>query len=466
MTENILDGLKEYLRNSRSSYHAVRLLKDALQQAGYRELRENQPWHPETGKGYFVIRNSASLLAFRIPAQVPDSAHIIAVHSDSPVFKLKPDPEMQGGGDTVRLNIEKYGGMLTAPWFDRPLTVAGRILTEDDGKLKEKLVYIDRDLLLIPSLAIHMDREANDKAHGNVQTEMLPLFGSIEKLEGLKNTGEADAAENPAGGKKRPGWKGAFLHMLASEAGVREENILGADLFLTTRMEPSIWGADGEYISAQRLDDLMCCYSAFRGFLEAGSKSCASGTEEGASGILPVFCVFDNEEVGSRTGQGAESDFLAGNFRRICEVLGMTAEEYRILQARSFMISADNAHAVHPNYPEKADPVNRPQMNRGIVLKHHANQKYTTDGISAAVLRSLCRRRGIPVQDFSNRSDMGSGSTLGNISNTQLSMPTADIGLAQLSMHSCYETAGTKDPAYLAELAEAFYTEELPQVYS
>lgn len=444
MTDDFIHGLCEFLQNSHSSFHAVHLLKEALLAAGYRQLREDEKWELREGEGYFVIRNSASLLAFRVPAGAVKSAHIAAVHSDSPVFKLKPDPEMPGGGDTTRLNIEKYGGMLTAPWFDRPLTLAGRILTEEEGALRERLVYLDRDLLLIPSLAIHMDREANEKAHSNVQTEMLPLFGSRKKPE----EGDGQTVRN----------------LLAEEAGVRVEDILGADLYLTTRMKPSLWGPDGEYISAQRLDDLECCYSVFRGFLDGAPESAPAAGADQDAGILPVFCVFDNEEVGSRTAQGAESDFLSGSFRRISLALGQTEEECRILQAASFMLSADNAHAVHPNYTDKADPVNRPQMNRGIVLKHHANQKYTTDAVSAAIFRSLCRRHGIPVQDFSNRSDMSGGSTLGNISSTQLSLRTVDIGLAQLAMHSCYETAGTKDPVYLAQLAGYFYTEPLPEV--
>ena len=478
MTNTVLDSLQDFLKNSHSTYHAVHLLKEQMEKAGYAELREDRPWVLSPGKGYFVTRSGSSLLAFRIPENKPEEAHIAAVHSDSPVFKVKPSPEMVGGGNTIRLNIEKYGGMLTAPWYDRPLTIAGRILTEEPDGLRERLVYVDRDLLVIPSLAIHMDREANEKGHGNVQTEMLPLFGSTEEdrrtddsTAGDTNKQEAAAGENKAHGKDAGfAWKGALMRAAAQAAGVRPESILGADLYLTTRMRPSVWGPSREFLSAQRLDDLECCYCIFRGFLESAASvqkaETGAGTETSGPAILPVFCVFDNEEVGSRTGQGAESDFLAENYERICEAAGLTAEERRVMKARSFMISADNAHAVHPNYPDKADPVNRPQMNRGIVLKHHAGQKYTTDGVSAAILRDICRRHGIPVQDFSNRSDMAGGSTLGNISQTQLSVRTADIGLAQLAMHSCYETAGSRDPAYLAELARCFYLEKLPEVYS
>ena len=251
------------------------------------------------------------------------------------------------------------------------------------------------------------------------------------------------------------------MSVIAEEAGVPVQKILGADLYLTTRMKPSIWGMKREFISAQRLDNLSGCYCAFRGFLASEDSR---SKELPGTGIMPMLCIFDNEEVGSRTRQGAESDFLISALERIAEDLGMTKEEQFMLQANSFMISSDNAHAVHPNYPDKADPVNRPQMNKGIVLKHHAGYKYTTDGISAAVIRSLCSRHQIPLQEFTNRSDMTSGSTLGNISSTKVSIHTADIGLAQLSMHSCYETAGTKDPADMAALMTYFFRENLPAI--
>ena len=441
MFEKNINSLRTFLKNSHSSFHVVRNLKEELVKAGYRELREDERWNLKAGEKCFVVRNSSSLLAFRLPEEKAESLNMIAVHSDAPVFKIKPNPEMSGGGDTIRLNIEKYGGMLTAPWFDRPLTAAGRILTEEaDGTLRERLVYIDRDLLLIPSLAIHMDRQANEKAHGNVQTEMLPLFGSRE-----------DASEEASGRKN------VFLQLIAEEAGVKADAIVGADLYLTTRMEPSVWGLRQEFLSAQRLDDLECCWGAFSGFL-------SSGNAEGAAGILPVFCIFDNEEVGSHTRQGAASDFLAAAITRICEGLGMSAEEKQILLAKSFLVSADNAQAVNPNYPEKSDPVNRPQINKGIVLKHHAGQKYTTDAVSAAIIRSLCRRHDIPLQDFTNRSDTTSGTTLGNIAATRVSVRTADIGLAQLAMHSCYETAGVKDPLWLAEFAHYLCLEALPGI--
>ena len=429
MFENITDGLKGFLDGSHSTFHAVKLIKEELKEAGFTELFEDEKWNLEKGKSCFVTRNSSSLIAFRIPAKQPESMHIMAAHSDSPSFKVKPCPEMEGAGGTVRLNIEKYGGMLTHTWFDRPLSVAGRALVKTEEGIREKLVYIDRDCLVIPSLAIHMDRESNEKGHGNVQTEMPPLFGD----------------ENA---------KGAFFKEIARETGVDEKDILASDLYLTTRERASVWGTNDEFISAQRLDDLECAYCSLQGLKEA----CEGMPEDG---VMPVLAVFDNEEVGSRTRQGAESDFLVNTVERVCEILGMTDEDKQIMLAKSFMISADNAHAVHPNYPDKADPVNRPRMNKGIVLKYHAGQKYTTDAVSAAILRDICEKHDIPLQEFANRSDMNGGSTLGNISGTQLSVRTADIGLAQLAMHSCRETAGAKDPQYLAGLAKVFFEEKI-----
>lgn len=431
MFENIIDGLRDFLAGSHSSFHAVKLMKDELRDAGFAELFEDKKWNIQKGKGYFVTRNSSSLIAFYLPEGLPESIHIAAAHSDSPSFKIKPAPEMDGAGGTVRLNIEKYGGMLTSTWFDRPLGIAGRVLVKQEESIREVLVDMDKDCLVIPSLAIHMDRESNDKGHGNVQTEMPPLFG------------DEDA-------------KGAFIREIAAEVGADEKAVLACDLYLTVRSRPSVWGTNREFISAQRLDDLECVYCCMQGLKAA----CAGGI---AHGVMPVLAVFDNEEVGSRTRQGAGSDLLVNTLRRVCEALNMTHEEQQIMAARSFMISADNAHAVHPNYPDKADPVNRPQMNRGIVLKHHAGQKYTTDAVSAAIIRDICEKHDIPVQEFTNRSDMNGGSTLGNISGTQLSVRTADIGLAQLAMHSCWETAGTKDPGYLARLAGAFFEEGLPE---
>ena len=313
--------------------------------------------------------------------------------------------------------------MLCAPWFDRPLSAAGRIIIKDPAsrELVSRLVNIDRDLLLIPSLAIHMNREANEGYKYNAQKDMLPLYGSLAA-------------------------KGTFMQTVAQAAGVSETDILGHDLFLYNRQKASIWGAQEEFISCGRLDDLQCAFASLKGFL-AGNK------EE----YMAIYCVLDNEEVGSTTRQGAASTFLPDTLTRIHDSLGFSREDYLIHLADSFMLSADNAHAVHPNYADKTDPTNRPVLNGGIVLKFSANQRYCTDGVSAAMFRDLCNLAGVPVQTFVNRSDMAGGSTLGNISNTQVSLRTADIGLPQLAMHSPYETAGIQDTEYMIRAAEQFF---------
>lgn len=346
---------------------------------------------------------------------------MICSHTDSPSFKIKENPELDADKKYTKLNVEKYGGMLCAPWFDRPLSLAGRVLVQTDEGIRQVLVNADRDLLMIPNLAIHMNREANDGFAYNVQTDLCPVIGDETA-------------------------KGSFYELIAGLAGVGPEQILGTDLFLYNRQRGTFWGVNREYIASPKLDDLQCLFASLQGFLAAKRVK-----------NIAVFCAFDNEETGSVSRQGAASTFLADTLQRINSGLGKTPEDYRRLLAGSFMISADNAHAVHPNHQEKADPVNRPQMNRGIVLKFNANQKYTTDGVSAAVFRSLCQRADVPCQSFTNRSDMAGGSTLGNISNTQVSVRCVDIGLAQLAMHSPYEMAGAKDTAYLKRVAELFY---------
>jgi aspartyl aminopeptidase len=288
--------------------------------------------------------------------------------------------------------------------------------------IESRLVNVDRDLVMLPSLAIHMNREANDGYKYNAQTDMLPIFG--------------DEAS-----------KDSFFDVIAKSAGVKKDDILSHDLFLYNRVKWTTWGANNEYISCSRLDDQECVYSSFDGFLKGKEKE-----------NVPIHCVFDNEEVGSGTKQGAASTFLKATLVRINECLGRTTEQYYTALANSFMVSADNAHAVHPNHIEKADPVNRPVMNKGIVIKYNANQKYTTDAFSAAFFKNVCEKAKVPYQTFTNRSDTVGGSTLGNISTTQVAVDTVDIGLAQLAMHSPYESAGAKDPEYLAKASKEFYS--------
>ena len=422
MHSSILKELTQFLETSPSCFHAIDNIKNILLKEHFIQLRENEKWQLRTGGRYFVTRNDSSVIAFAVPEQDMTGMRIIASHSDSPAFKIKENPELETDGHYIRLNVERYGGMLCAPWLDRPLSVAGRVIIKDrQGSLCSRLVNIDRDLLLIPNLAIHMNREANNGYKYNAQKDMLPLYGSLTA-------------------------KGTFMKMIAEAAGTEESAILGHDLFLYNRQKASIWGASEEFISCGRLDDLQCAFASLKGFL-SGEKATH----------LAVYCVLDSEEVGSTTKQGAASTFLYDTLTRVHDSLGYTREDYLIHLSDSFMISADNAHAVHPNHPDKADPSNRPYLNGGIVLKFNANQKYCTDGISAAMFRDICDTAGVPVQTFVNRSDMAGGSTLGNISNTQVALNTVDIGLPQLAMHSPYETAGVEDTDYLIRAAAAFY---------
>lgn len=423
MSQTTTNELIHFLESSPTAFHAVRTMADELLSAGFIQLAENQRWNLEKGGSYFVTRNDSSLIAFTIPEESMKGMRIIASHSDSPALKIKEHPEMDVEGHYIKLNVERYGGMLCAPWFDRPLSVAGRVIVKDskDSTFQSRLVNIDRDLLMLPSLAIHMNREANQGYAYNIQKDMLPLYGMITA-------------------------KDTFADLIAQAAGVKKEEILGHDLFLYNRQKASIWGASEEFISSGRLDDLQCAFASLKGFLTGSKKD-----------YLAVHCVLDNEEVGSGTKQGAASTFLSDTLTRIHDLLGYDHEDYLVHLADSLMISADNAHAVHPNYPDKTDPTNRPYLNEGIVLKFNANQKYCTDAVSAAMFRDICDQAHVPVQTFINRSDMAGGSTLGNISNTQVALNTVDIGLPQLAMHSPYETAGVKDTDYLIAAAKEFF---------
>ena len=413
--------LLKFIQKSPTAFQAVEEMSQRLQKEGFKELKEEKHWDLKAGGNYFVTRNHSAVIAFSIPKKPAWKFHIMASHSDSPALKIKENPEMEVEKAYIKLNVERYGGMLLAPWFDRPLSVAGRLIVRKNGEIQEKLVAVDKDLLVIPNLAIHMNREVNDGYKYNVQKDMLPLYSDYDG-------------------------KGSFMKLMAAEADVAEEDILGHDLFLYDRTPGTVWGANEEFISAPRLDDIQCAFASLEGFLRGERKE-----------SIAVHCVLDNEEVGSTTKQGAASTFLKDTLMRINMGLGRTQEEYLMTLADSFMVSADNAHALHPNHTDKTDPVNRPVLNGGIVIKYNANQKYCTDGVSAAIFKDICDRAEVPYQTFVNRSDMAGGSTLGNISNTQVPMKTVDIGLAQLAMHSLYETTGAKDTESLAKAAAVLF---------
>lgn len=416
--EKLNEKLFHFIENSPTSFHAIKNCEDILKEQGYTKLEENAEWELTPQGKYYVTRNDSSLIAFGIPEGNFKGFHMAAAHSDSPCFKVKESPEMEVEKTYTKLNVEPYGGVVYSSWFDRPLSVAGRVVTKDGSKL----VNLDMDSLIIPNMAIHMNREINKGFVYNPQVDLLPLFGGKIEKKGL-------------------------LSYFAGKCEVEESEILGHDLFLYTRQKPAYVGLNKEFIYSPRLDDLQCVFGLITAMSEQNPKE-----------YVNVCAIFDNEEVGSSTKQGADSTFLEDVLERIAECFYLGKGAFRQKLADSFLISADNGHAVHPNHPEKADPTNRPFLNGGIVLKYNANQKYTTDGVSAAKIKLLCEEAKVPCQTFVNRSDEPGGATLGNIATAHISVDAADIGLPQLAMHCSVETAGSEDTVYLLKMMKHFYS--------
>lgn len=411
----------EFMDANPTAFHVVESAKKELLAKGYTELFENADYNLTNGGKYFVIRNDSSILAFELPKKQIRGFHIFAAHTDSPLFRIKEQPEMAFEDNYVRLNVEKYGGMIVSTWLDRPLSVAGRLIVKNGNKLETKLVNVDRDLLMIPNVAIHMNGDLNSGYKYNIQSDLLPFFSNISG-------------------------KGKFDEFIANEAGVDKENVLGRDLFIYARQKAGFVGMNNEFVVSPRLDDQACAYAGLRAMLEA---KCGN--------YVKVLALFDNEEVGSGTKQGADSTLLEDTLFRIADAMGLNKTEYLKLLADSFSLSADNAHAVHPAMPGKADPTNRPYMNKGVVLKFNGSQRYATDAESAAYFRYLASEAGVKVQNYANQSDIRGGSTLGNISTAHVSVKTADIGLAQLAMHSSVETMGADDLKDMIEIAKVFF---------
>lgn len=437
--------LLDFIENSPSVFHVVENLSKIYDEAGFVRLDERDEWNLSCGQAYYVTRNDSSILAFSIPEDINGAKLMVAAtHSDSPTFRIKMNPSMNIE-KYVKLNVEKYGGMIMSSWMDRPLSIAGRVVVECSGeedveisehtrkigrnaRLETKLVNIDEDLCMIPNVAIHMNRNMNDGSAYNAQTDMAPLIGLTDGERG-------------------------FEDLLSEYADVMPEQILAYDLFLYVRERGRILGANHEFIMSPKLDDLQCAYFSSLAMAEVRSDQ-----------NINICVAFDNEEVGSGTKQGADSTFLEDVIVRIGESLAFSKERMQQLIAEGFLISADNAHAVHPNHPEKADPTNRPYINGGVVIKSHGGQKYTTDAVSAAKLKLLCKDGQIPVQTFANRSDQAGGSTLGNISTAHVSISSVDIGMPMLAMHSAMETAGTFDNEYVARLFESFFRNGVSEI--
>ncbi len=422
---NTAPELFAFIKRCPTAYQTTATLASILEENGFTKLEEGEGWNLAAGGKYFTTRNQSSLIAFVLPASLEATTgyQIIATHGDSPSFKLKANFE-QSAAKCAKWNVERYGGMICSSWMDRPLSVAGRAVIADGAGIRSQLVHLDRDIAMIPNVAIHMDRTVNEGKKYNAQVDMLPLVGTAD--------GEVH-----------------LLDMVAEQLGCDAKAIIGHDLFLYVRDEGRVWGLGDEFISAPRLDDLMCTYGALKGLLSGAHDT-----------VVPVLAVFDNEEIGSSSRQGAASSMLGDVLCRVDEAIAVTDADtqgtYRRFMS-SCILSADNAHAQHPNHPEYADAQNAPHMNEGIVVKHQSEQRYATDAISGAIFGSICQRAGVPTQTYLNRSDIRGGSTLGNIVVSNIPMLTLDIGLAQLAMHSAYETAGEKDLGYMIAASRAFY---------
>ena len=422
MNKTVSRKISQLLSTSYTAFHAVENIKNTLEANGFAPLFEGERWTVEKGGKYYVTRNDSSVIAFKVPQTDYVGFNIVASHTDSPCFKVKENCELTQCGEYISLNTERYGGMIMSSWMDRPLSVAGRIMVKTADGVESRLVNVDKNLLVIPNLAIHMDRTVNDGKTFNAQTDMLPLFGDLSR-------------------------KDKFMQVIADAAEVAKEDIVAKDIYLYVRQPACFTGLEEEFILSPKLDDLQCAYTSMEGFISA---------EDSAS--VAVLAVFDNEEVGSGTKQGALSTMLYDTLTRLNRALGKDEEYYLCALTNSFMISADNAHSLHPNNGGKADATNRPVINKGVVIKHHANQQYTTDAVSCAIFTQLAESVGAKVQHFANRSDMAGGSTLGNLANRQVSINTVDIGLPQFAMHSAVETAGVKDTEDFAAICKKFYS--------
>ncbi len=457
MQETSAEELHSFIQESPSPFHAVAAIRSRLDAAGFAYLPEAAAWHVRPGGKYYTQRNGSSIVAWQVGSHVgaemvpaggdehapvdgdtvpPYQFKLTASHSDSPTFKLKNTCELDGPDGYTRLDVEAYGGMMDYTWFDRPLSLAGRVLVRDGARIESRLVALGRDVAMIPSLAIHMNREVNKAFSPDRASDLFPIMS---------------AGDLPAGSLKT---------LLADALEVAPEDIVSHDLYLVNRQAPCVWGATDEFVSAPKLDDLMCAFTSLKAFLACegmgASEACAADADARARDIAAYAC-FDNEEVGSETKQGAASTFLYDVLSRVNASLDYAEEDLRRALAGSMLVSCDNAHAVHPAHPELSDPLARPRLNGGLVIKEAANQHYCTDALSRAAFAAVLDDADIPYQSFANRSDMAGGSTLGNISNMQVSVHAIDVGCAQLAMHSSYETAGARDVELAIDALTAFY---------
>ena len=429
--------LLDFLNASPVNFLAVRNIVNELEQAGYRRIDPREPiGEVKAGDKLYVTKNDSSVYAFHIGRKslADEGFRMICAHCDSPTFRIKPNAEMTCEGGIVKLNTEVYGGPIMSTWFDRPLTIAGRVIVRGDDELNPKtlLLHVKRPLLQISNLAIHFNRQVNDGVKLSKQKDMLPILGIVTNELELGNL---------------------LMNVICSELSVRPDEILDFDLYLADATPACTFGVHNEFISSGRLDDLSMCFAGLEALL---------GTPE--ADTTKVLAIFDNEETGSQTKQGAGSPFLSMMLKRI--VMAQSNTESKTLEGfyqaveRAFMISADNAHAWHPNYSEKYDPTNHPVLGGGPVIKFNAAQKYASDAVSAAVFSEICRKAGVPCQRFVNHSDVAGGSTLGNILASSIPLRGVDMGNAILAMHSCRETGSVADHIYTVKAFSQFYLSE------
>jgi len=415
----------QFLDNSPTMFHACENAARNLRHAGFIRLSESSVWELCPGGKYYVNRGDSSLIAFRLPQTRPLGFMAAAAHSDSPSFKIRQNAEVSSPGGVVRLSVEKYGGAILRSWLDRPLSLAGRVFYKEGERICRVLIDIDKDLLFIPSMAPHLRKEVNTGEELKANIDLLPLFAQTDE-------------------------KDSFNELIAQTAKIPPQDMISGDLYLYPRERASLIGANDEFLLSPRIDDLECAWCVLQGLITSGE-----------SASVALYCLFNNEEVGSGTWQGADSKFLEDTIVRICSSLDMSDDERLAILASSFMVSADNAHAVHPGHAEYYDSNELPKLNGGVVIKYNAAQKYATDGLSAAVFTRVCELAGVPVQHYSNRADLPGGSTLGHISLAHVSVPTVDIGLAQLAMHSCCELTGAHDPERLQNAMKEYFSRSL-----
>lgn len=414
---NALDLIK-FINNSPNAYFAIENVKELLLEAGYKEIYEHSPEKLSRGDKVFFIRNGTSLIALNIGKDAKEAFHVIAAHTDSPCFKIKPESDSKSDIYN-RINLAPYGGMIASSWFDRPLSIAGRVILDNKDGIETRLINLKDVTVMIPNLCIHFNRDINSGYSYNMASD-LQAFISQEK-DGLP-----------------------LKDLLAKRLKVKKEDIVNFDLYVYNKEEGILWGNEKEYISSARLDDLECVYAATKAFSSSENPN-----------VTNVLYLSDNEEVGSSSRQGADSDALKVILTRLSNSIGL---DYEKAVANSFLISADNAHAVHPNKPFITDSDNKAYMNKGIAIKFNAAQTYTSDALSSAIFQKICANVNVPYQFFTNRSDLRGGGTLGNILLSHISFNSVDIGLPQLAMHSSYETAGSKDLTYAIKAFKEFYS--------